>query len=273
LKLEKINIKQGDTVKLIKDIKPKSFNLIFADPPYNLSGKNNLTVKNGKVANCDKGEWDKIKDIHSFNRKWIKECIRVLKDDGTIWISGTLHNHPSIGVILKDLGLWIINDVIWYKRNAPPLFSQNRLVPSTELIWIASKSKKYKFNYDIAKKINGGKQMRNLWEIPAQRHKTKHPTEKPEILLERIILIGSDENDTVFDPFLGSGTTGVVAKKLKRNFTGFEIDKEYAKIAKKRIEEINVSANILTYFAPEEIPLFPPSNKEINQKKYNPRST
>ena len=272
----KINIKRGDTLKLIKEIEPKSFNLIFADPPYNLSGANYLTVKNGMIANCDKGNWDKIKDIRKFNHNWIKECIRVLKDDGTIWISGTLHNHPSIGVILKELGLWIINDVIWYKKNAPPLFSQNRFAPSTELIWVASKSKKYKFNYGVAKKINGGKQMRNLWEIPAQRHKTKHPTEKPENLLERIILIGSDENDTVFDPFLGSGTTGVVAKRLKRSFTGFEIDKEYTEIAKKRIIETTINTNILTYFSLTEISLFPNSKveeKEISQTKYNPQST
>jgi site-specific DNA-methyltransferase (adenine-specific) len=211
--------------------------MIFADPPYNLSGESFLTVKNGKRVVCNKGEWDIIKNIHEFNRKWILECKRILSDTGTIWISGTLHNHPSIGFLLKELGFWIINDIIWFKRNATPLLSKNRLAPSTELIWLASKTKKYFFNYDKAKEINGGKQMKNLWEIPATRHLTKHPTEKPEILLERILLLGSERGATVLDPFMGSGTTGTVAKKLVRNFIGFEICKKYFEVAKKRIEK------------------------------------
>ncbi|MEW6026712.1 MAG: site-specific DNA-methyltransferase, partial [Planctomycetota bacterium] len=143
--------------------------------------------------------------------------------------------------------LWIINDLIWFKRNAPPLLSQNRFAPSTELIWVASKSKKYYFDYETAKKLSNGKQMRNLWEINAERHKTKHPTEKPESLLERIILIGSKENDTVLDPFMGSGTTGVVAKKLNRNFVGVEIDNGYFEMAKDRIDKTGAE-NILPGF-------------------------
>jgi len=148
-----------------------------------------------------------------------------------------LHNHPSIGMALKELGLWIINDVIWYKPNATPLLSRNRFVPSTEVIWVAAKSKKYYFDYELAKKMNKGKQMRNLWEINARKHVTPHPTEKPEELLERIILIGSKEGDTVLDPFMGSGTTGVVAKRYNRNFIGIEINPQYFEWAKKRIEE------------------------------------
>ncbi len=136
---------------------------------------------------------------------------------------------------LKDLGYWIINDVIWFKPNATPLLSRNRFVPSTELIWVASKDKKYFFNYALAKEINGGKQMRNLWTMPARRHITSHPTEKPESLLERIVLLGSSPGDLVLDPFMGSGTTGVVAKRLGRNFFGIELDKGYFEIAKKRI--------------------------------------
>jgi len=233
-----INIKllKGDALELFKEIEPKSVDLIFADPPYNLSGENYLTCKSGKIAVCDKGRWDQIENIHEFNRKWVEQCIRVLNEDGTIWISGTLHNHPSIGVILKKLNLWIINDIIWFKPNAPPLIQKNRFVPSTELIWVASKSKKYYFNYELAKKLSNGKQMRNLWVISAERHKTPHPTEKPEKLLERILLIGSKEGDTILDPFTGSGTTGVVAKRLNRNFIGFEIDDNYFEIAKRRIE-------------------------------------
>ena len=140
--------------------------------------------------------------------------------------------------------MWIINDIIWFKRNAAPLLSKNRLAPSTELIWVASKTKKYYFDYEMAKAINGGKQMRNLWEINAQRHLTEHPTEKPEILLERILLLGSQQGDTVLDPFLGSGTTGVVAKRLKRNFIGFELSPTYFEIAKNRIDQVKVPDSI-----------------------------
>lgn len=201
----------------------------------------------GRIAVCDKGSWDQIDNIHEFNRKWVEECVRVLKDDGTIWISGTLHNHPSIGVILKKLNLWIINDIIWFKPNAPPLIQKNRFVPSTELIWVASKSKRYYFNYEMAKILNGGKQMRNLWTITAERHVTSHPTEKPKLLLERIILIGSKEGDTVLDPFMGSGTTGVVAKRLNRNFIGIEIDTPYFEIAKKRIEDSAIECDLLKF--------------------------
>jgi len=231
-----IQLHLGDCVNILKTLPNGSINQIFADPPYNLSGANFLTVKSGKPVACDKGDWDIIEDIHAFNEAWINECTRVLADDGTIWISGTLHNHPSIGVLLKKLNLWIINDIIWFKRNAAPLLSKNRLAPSTELIWLASKSKKYFFNYDLAKEINGGKQMRNLWEMNAKRHITSHPTEKPETLLERIILLGSKEDDTILDPFMGSGTTGVVAKRLKRKFIGVEISPEYFEIAKSRIK-------------------------------------
>jgi site-specific DNA-methyltransferase (adenine-specific) len=242
-----IRLFNGDALKVLKQLQEKSVNLIFADPPYNLSGENHLTCKSGKLAKCDKGFWDQIENIHEFNEKWIKECIRVLKDDGTIWISGTLHNHPSIGVILKKLQLWIINDIIWFKPNAPPLIQKNRFVPSTELIWVASKSKRYYFNYEIALKISNGKQMRNLWEIPAEKHKTIHPTEKPEKLLERIILVGSREGDTILDPFMGSGTTGVMAKRLGRDFIGIEIDEKYFEIAKKRIEETKIDINYVKY--------------------------
>jgi site-specific DNA-methyltransferase (adenine-specific) len=246
--MNNIQLYNDDCLKVLKSLPEKSIDLIFADPPYNLSGEGYLTTHNGKVAKLNKGDWDIIKDIHKFNEDWIRECIRVLSDTGTIWISGTLHNHPSVGVVLKKLGLWIINDVIWFKRNATPLLSSNRLAPSTELIWVASKTKKYFFNYDLAKQINGGKQMKNLWEINAERHKTKHPTEKPESLLQRIILLGSNEGQTVLDPFTGSGTTGIVAKKLNRNFIGIEISKEYFDIATHRINvEENDELNFNVY--------------------------
>jgi len=248
-----IRLIKGDALESLKELESKSVGLIFADPPYNLSGEKYLTCKSGKIAPCDKGQWDHIDNIHEFNRRWIKECIRVLEDAGTIWISGTLHNHPSIGVILKELNLWIINDIIWFKPNAPPLIQKNRFVPSTELIWVASKSKKYLFNYEVAKMFSNGKQMRNLWEIPAEKHKTSHPTEKPEKLLERIILIGSKEGDTILDPFMGSGTTGVVAKRLGRNFIGIEIDSGYYGIAERRIKNANTEISLFKFAGEKRI--------------------
>ncbi len=230
-----IELKKGDCLNILKEIPSNSINMIFSDPPYNLSGPKNLTCKSGKKVVCNKGDWDIIDDISNFNLKWLTECKRVLKEDGTIWISGTLHNHPSIGILLKKLNFWIINDIIWFKPNAPPQLQPNRLAPSTELIWLAAKSKKYFFNYSLAKEINNGKQMRNLWEMPTARHLTNHPTEKPESLLKRIILLGSKDGDIILDPFMGSGTTGVVAKKLNRKFIGIELDDYYFNIATNRI--------------------------------------
>jgi len=234
--LSRIILKHGDCKKILKKIDEKSIDLIFADPPYNVSGKNHLTTKSGRPVQNYKGEWDVVEDYEKFANEWITECVRVLKDDGTIWISGTLHNHPIIGVTLKKLGMWIINDIVWFKPNATPLLQTTRLVPSIELIWLAAKSKKYYFDYDLAKQINGGKQMRNMWQMSAQRHKTDHPTEKPEPLLERIISIGSIKDAVVLDPFMGSGTTGVIAKKLGRKFIGIETDKTYFEEAKLRIK-------------------------------------
>ena len=236
-KMGKITLIKGECLETLKNMDSGSVNMIFADPPYNLSGKNYITCKSGKKVNCNKGEWDIIEDIDEFNKSWLEECKRVLTDNGTIWISGTLHNHPSVGFLLKKLGFWIINDIVWFKRNAPPQLQPNRLAPSTEIIWLASKTKKYYFDYYKAKEINGGKQMRNLWDITAKRHITSHPTEKPEDLLERIILLGSKKDDKILDPFMGSGTTGVVCKKLGRDFIGIEIDEKYYDIAKERINQ------------------------------------
>lgn len=234
----------GNCLEVLKKYDDNFFDLIYADPPYNLSGKDYLTVKNGKPVRCHKGAWDVIDNMHEFNSSWLSECKRVLSTSGTIWISGTLHLHPIIGVILKELDFWIINDIVWYKNNATPIMVQNRLVPSTELIWLASKTKKYYFDYEYAKTLNNGKQMKNLWQINAQRHKTKHPTEKPEVLLERIIKIGSQVGDRVLDPFMGSGTTCVVAHKLGREYYGIELSVDYYEIAKQRLSasQIEISS-------------------------------
>jgi site-specific DNA-methyltransferase (adenine-specific) len=230
------NILQGNCIEIMNGMEEETVDMIFADPPYNLSGALNMTVRSGKPVACHKGEWDIVEDLHQFNLKWLAACKRVLKPTGTLWVSGTLHNHPSIGMALKELGWWVINDVVWFKPNATPLLSRNRFVPSTELIWVASKTKKYYFDYALARKMNGGKQMRNMWIINAKRHVSSHPAEKPKELLERILKIGSKKDDVVLDPFVGSGTTGVVAKSIDRNFIGIEIDKAYVKISVDRIK-------------------------------------
>lgn len=239
-----ITLYNDDCLNVLRKMPTGSVDMIFADPPYNLSGENFVTVQNGKPVKLYKGDWDVIDNLDRFNYEWIGECLRVLSDSGTLWISGTLHNHPSVGVTLKKHNAWIINDIVWYKPNATPLLSCNRLAPSTELIWLAAKSKKYYFNYDLAKQLNGGKQMKNLWVLNAERHKTIHKTEKPESLLERIIALGSNEGQLVLDPFLGSGTTGVVAKRMGRDFIGIEISKEYFDIAATRINKTSVEPTL-----------------------------
>lgn len=246
--MSEIKLYHDDCLNVLNALPEKSVNMIFADPPYNLSSSEFITVQSGKPVKCDKGQWDKVENINEFNKLWIAACKRILSDTGTIWISGTLHNHPSIGIVLKELDFWIINDIVWFKPNAPPLLKTNRFAPSTELIWLASKSKNYYFNYPLAKKLNHGKQQRNLIILNAEKHKTSHPIEKPETLLEKLILYGSQENDLILDPFLGSGTTGVVAKKLNRNFSGCEIDENYFKIASKRIEAARTNFELVQYY-------------------------
>ena len=193
-----------------------------------------------------KGDWDKsitLKEKHNFNKKWIKLCKEVLKDDGTIWISGTMHNIYSIGMALEENGFKIINNITWKKLNPPPNISCKCFVHSTETILWAKKdikNVKYKFNYDLMKKLNNNKQMKDVWETsltkPSEKKFGKHPTQKPIELLEKIILASTNENDLILDPFNGSGTTGIVASKLKRRYIGIEKEKEYLDLTIKRKE-------------------------------------
>lgn len=220
----------------------ESIDLIFADPPYFLSTENGITCQGGKMVSVSKGEWDKsksIKDIHSFNRKWIQKCFRLLKDTGSIFISGTFHNIYSIGMALQQEGFIIVNNITWQKINPPPNLACKCFTHSTEtVIWAVKNKKKYTFNYTLMKEINGGKQMKDVWTGPLtpKREKSfgKHPTQKPEYLLERIILAASNNGDTVLDPFCGSGTTGVVALRNNRNFIGIDNNQEYIELSERR---------------------------------------
>lgn len=236
---------KGDSLKILKNIELKSIDVIFADPPYFLSS-DGITCSGGKIVSVNKGDWDKsitLKEKHIFNKKWIKLCKDVLKDDGTIWISGTMHNIYSIGMALEENGFKIINNITWKKLNPPPNISCKCFVHSTETILWAKKdikNVKYKFNYDLMKKLNNNKQMKDVWETsltkPSEKKCGKHPTQKPIELLEKIILASTNENDLILDPFNGSGTTGIVANKLKRRYIGIEKEKEYLDLTIKRKE-------------------------------------
>lgn len=233
----------GDSFKELKKIQPQSIDMIFADPPYFLSG-NGITCSAGEMVSVKKGEWDEkisIEEKHKFNRKWIKLCYNVLKDNGTIWISGTMHNIYSIGMSLEQEGFKIINNITWKKLNPPPNISCRAFVHSTETILWAQKDlkrAKHKFNYSIMKKLNGGKQMKDVWETsltkPSEKKCGKHPTQKPLELLEKIILSSTDERDVILDPFNGSGTTGIMANRLNRKYIGIEQEKEYLDLTIKR---------------------------------------
>lgn len=239
-------IYQGDAIKILKNITPKSIDMIFADPPYFLSN-GGVSCQSGKQVSVDKGDWDKgmsPDDKLKYNRKWIKACKEVLKDNGTIWISGTLHNIYSIGVALELEGYSIINNITWQKPNPTPNLACRCFTHSTEtIIWArkvnGTKKGKHYFNYNLMKEINDGKQMKDVWllNLPKKSEKTegKHPTQKPESVMERIILASTKEGDLILDPFNGSGTTGVVAKKLSRKYIGIEIEKDFLNITKARL--------------------------------------
>ena len=246
-KTDKTTLYNGDSLELLKKIDEDSIDLIFSDPPYFLSG-DGITCQNGKMVSVNKGDWDKIdtyKEIGLFNEVWLKECQRILKPNGTIWISGTHHNIYSVGNIMKVMGYKFLNVVTWEKPNPPPNLSCRYFTHSTEqVIWCSKNEKsKHPFNYDLMREINGGKQMKDVWTFtspkPNEKRYGKHPTQKPEILLERIIQSSSSEGDLVLDPFQGSGTTGVVSRRLNRNYIGFDLEKEYLDVSIKRIEDEN----------------------------------
>jgi site-specific DNA-methyltransferase (adenine-specific) len=230
-------------MKLLPKMEAGSVDLIFADPPYFLSN-DGITCKGGRMVSVNKADWDKsdgLKDIHSFNRKWIRRCYRVLKESGSIFISGTFHNIYSIGMALQQENFTIVNNITWQKLNPPPNLACKCFTHSTEtVIWAVKNKKKYFFNYQLMKQINDGKQMKDVWSgtLTPQREKVhgKHPTQKPEYLLERIILAASKEGDVVLDPFTGSSTTGVVAIRNGRKFIGIDNVEEYIDISQRRLD-------------------------------------
>jgi len=254
---------QGDSNLILDKLiaKKRRFNLIFADPPYFLSN-GGMSIHAGKRVKVDKGKWDKSNGFEAdfeFTYKWIAKCQQLLTDNGTIWISGTLHNIHIVGYILQKLGFAILNDIEWFKPNAPPHLACRYFAHAHEtLIW-AKKSKKAKhtFHYETMKQWqsdkdfikNENKQMRSVWVIPltpkSEKLFGKHPTQKPEELLRRVILSTSNESDTVLDPFCGSGTTGAVAVAYGRNFIGIDNNSDFLKIASRRIEDKSITSQLI----------------------------
>jgi len=239
------NLLHGDCLKLLNQFDFK-FDMIFADPPYFLSN-DGLSIQSGKIVSVNKGKWDKSKGfefINDFNRKWLKLAREKLKDDGTIWISGTMHNIFSVGQILTELDFKILNIITWQKSNPPPNFSCRFFTHSTEQIIWARKSKKvpHYYNYELMKQLNDNKQMKDVWKLPAiapwEKSCTKHPTQKPLSVLTRIILASTKPNAWILDPFSGSSTTGIAANLLNRRYVGIDTEKEYLDIAIARKKEI-----------------------------------
>ena len=243
-------ITNGNSLEILKKIPDKTFDLVFADPPYNLQIGKKLKRPDDSKVNGVNDKWDQFKnfnDYDNFCKLWLTESKRVLKDNGSIWVIGTYHNIFRLGYHIQNMEFWILNDVIWRKNNPMPNFRGTRFTNAHEtLIW-ASKNKKskYTFNYQSLKCLNDDLQMRSDWTLPIcngnerikKNGKKVHSTQKPESLLHRILLASTNKGDFVFDPFLGTGTTAVVAKKLGRNYFGIESEKKYFKTAKQRLEK------------------------------------
>lgn len=245
------NLLHGDTFELLPQFNFK-FDMIFADPPYFLSN-GGISVQSGKVVCVNKGDWDigmSHDDINAFNLKWLSLCREKLKDNGTIWISGTYHNIFSVANCLTQLRYKILNVVTWAKTNPPPNISCRYFTHSTEFVIWARKSEKvpHYYNYELMKHINDDKQMTDVWRLPAiapwEKSCTKHPTQKPLGLLSRIILASTKPGAWILDPFAGSSTTGIAANLLNRRYLGIEQEEKFAAIGKARREEIE---NLHTY--------------------------
>lgn len=247
-----IRLFQGDSLELLPLLPESSVDLIFADPPYFLSN-GGITCHAGRMVSVNKGAWDKSRGAeanHEFNRAWLAACQRLLKPNGSIWVSGTAHVIHSVGFAMQQLGFKLLNDISWVKPNPPPNLSCRYFTHATEtIIWAArDKKSRHTFNYKLMKEHNGGKQMKSVWEIKPpetwEKKFGKHPTQKPLALLERILLASSNEGDLVLDPFSGSGTTLLAAIKLRRSAIALEVSNEYLLLTAQRIARENIRVAI-----------------------------
>ncbi len=244
----------GDCIASLRSLPSASIDLIFADPPYNLQLEGDLHRPDASLVDAVDDDWDKFAsfaEYDAFCRGWLTECRRVLKPNGTIFVIGSYHNIFRVGALMQDLKFWLLNDIVWRKANPMPNFRGRRFTNAHEtLIWASrdAEAKKYTFNYEALKSGNEDVQVRSDWYFPlctgAERLKDEegakaHPTQKPEVLLARIILAASQPGDVVLDPFFGTGTTGAVAKRYRRHFIGLERDPAYLAAATARIAQID----------------------------------
>ena len=250
--LELDTVVAGDCIEAMRAMPEGSVDLVFADPPYNLQLRGELHRPDNSRVDAVDDHWDRFASFAAydeFSRAWLAAARRVLKPDGAIWVIGSYHNVFRLGATLQDAGFWILNDVVWRKSNPMPNFRGKRLTNAHEtLIWAArSDQSRYTFNYEAMKALNEGVQMRSDWVIPlctgGERLKTAdgdkaHPTQKPEALLHRVLVASTRPGDVVLDPFFGTGTTGAVAKRLRRHFIGIEQDAGYRALAEKRIAAV-----------------------------------
>ncbi|MBE6175492.1 MAG: site-specific DNA-methyltransferase [Rikenellaceae bacterium] len=236
---------KGDCIELLNSFEFK-FDMIFADPPYHLSN-DGISVQSGQMVSVNKGIWDKSQGIdadYNFDKEWLSVCRNKLKDDGTIWVSGTYHNIFSIARCLTELNFKILNCITWVKTNPPPNLSCRYFTHSAEYILWARKDAKtpHYYNYELMKELNGGTQMRDVWNLPAiakwEKSCGKHPTQKPLCVLSRIILASTIKGAWILDPFTGSSTTGIAANLLGRRFLGIDQEERFLHISKARKEEI-----------------------------------
>jgi len=238
----------GDRAALMQRLPDASVDCIWTDPPYFLSNDGSTCVA-GKRASVNKGGWDRSAGVeadHAFNLEWLAQCQRVLAPAGTIWVSGTLHVYLSVGMALQQLGFRILNDIVWEKPNPPPNLGCRCFTHATEIVLWATKAprgsrERYTFNYEAMKAQAGGRQMKNVWRLPAaprgEKRHGSHPTQKPLALIERCLLASTGPGDHVLDPFCGAGSTGVAALRLDRAFTGMELEPGFADTARARLRE------------------------------------
>ncbi len=243
---DRARLYQGDSLQLLERFDDEQFDVIFADPPYFLSN-GGTTCQAGKRVSVNKGKWDAslgAQDNHEFNRRWLEACQRVLRPNGTIWVSGTSHVIFSVGFAMQQLGFKLLNQVTWEKPNPPPNLACRYFTHSTETVLWAAKNRKSKHHFEYAemKMRNGGKQMKDVWRFPAPPKREKahgrHPTQKPLALLDRLLVASCPEGAEVLDPFNGSGTTGVAALALGHSYTGIEREDEYLTLARDRMTAV-----------------------------------
>jgi len=245
-------ILDGDCIEAMNSLPAESIDLIFADPPYNLQLRGDLSRPDNSKVDAVDDHWDQFSSFAAYDKftsEWLKAARRLLKPNGAIWVIGSYHNIFRVGATLQNQGFWILNDVVWRKSNPMPNFRGMRLTNAHETMIWASKTEggKYTFNYEALKALNEGVQMRSDWVLPIctghERLKDEngdkaHPTQKPESLLHRVLVGATNPGDVVLDPFFGTGTTGAVAKMLGRDFIGIEREAKYRKVAEKRLSNI-----------------------------------